>query len=407
MSGVGAEESAGARFWRTPELVEKLLDFLDGRSTLILARCHDLTNEVLQRSTVWNKEVRRTCPDGSNLHWATREVVTINKKKLMPLFGILKMSKDPAQMKLIFLEVICERFPPDPEIARTGLGEPHPQYVKVCFSCPHNDHSVSALGFLILEEVELACGSSPNLVIDTFDLSCLDDPMMSAVSRRASCQEVPLKEFKVWACGFNGGTIVCNKTQKAESLLTIARSSEVTSFEGLIVVGDIKKEGWAALGKVADLHERDTEWRTFNVTSRREHMLTADRKDLRKIWDAMWGGMFGNSWFVTSWRRWSFLVNEDDGRFYKEEGEEEWERLMEVLDMNQEEWEAKFVPLHGLEDRFDEYESSEEDESSEDDESSEEDESTEEGEEKDEDKEGDENGDFPLEAEKGFEGNQE
>ena len=50
--------------------------------------------------------------------------------------------------------------------------------------------------------------------------------------------------------------------------------------------------------------------------------------------------MWGNSWFVSSWRRWSFLVDEDAGRFCKEEGEEDWERMMEVLDMNQEEWEA-------------------------------------------------------------------
>ena len=80
--------------------------------------------------------------------------------------------------------------------------------------------------------------------------------------------------------------------------------------------------------------------------------------------------------------------------------------------MNQEEWDAKFVPLHGLEDRFNEYESSEEDESSVDessgeDDSSKEDVSTEENKEKDEDKEGDEDGVFPLEAEEDFQGNQE
>ena len=33
-----------AKFWRTPELVENLLGFLDGRSALILARCHHLTS---------------------------------------------------------------------------------------------------------------------------------------------------------------------------------------------------------------------------------------------------------------------------------------------------------------------------------------------------------------------------
>ena len=62
-----------------------------------------------------------------------------------------------------------------------------------------------------------------------------------------------------------------------------------------------------------------------------------------------------------------FLVDEDYGQFCKEEGKEDWERLMEVLDMNQEEWEAKFVPLHGFEDRYDERRA--EDDSSKEDES--------------------------------------
>ena len=184
--------------------------------------------------------------------------------------------------------------------------------------------------------------------------------MLSALSRRASWQEEPLKEFKVWAPGFCGGAIWCKTTQKAEALLTIAKCSQVTSFEGRIFVGDVKKEGWAALGKVAELHEVGTDWRTFNVVSRKEHMIGADREDLRKIWDAMFGGMWGNSWWVTSRSRWSILVDEDDGRFWKEEGEEDWDRLMEVLDMSREEWDAKFVPVHG----FDmEEESSEEEES--------------------------------------------
>ena len=198
-----------AKFWRTPELVENLLGFLDGRSALILARCHLLTSELLQGNTVWDKVVRRTCPDGENVqHWESKTDVRTNKKKLMPLLEILKMAKDPSRMKLNLFAVICEWFPAS-EKDGTGLGNPNwPQYLKVRFSCPHNDHSVAALGFLILEEVELACGSSPNLMIDTFDLSYLDEPMLSALSRRASCQEDPLKEFKVNGPGFVVGLSV-------------------------------------------------------------------------------------------------------------------------------------------------------------------------------------------------------
>ena len=129
------------------------------------------------------------------------------------------------------------------------------------------------------------------------------------------------------------------------------------------------------MGKVAELHERETDRRTFHVISRREHMLAADREDLRKIWEAMWGRM----WYVTSLR---ILLDEDDGMFCKEEGDEEWNRLMEVLDISQEEWDAKFVPVQGQH---------EEDESSDKEDSDEE----------------DDDGESPLDAEEDFSGDQD
>ena len=102
-----------AKVLRTPELVEKLLDFLDGNSTLNLARCHDLTKELVQRPSVWHKLVRRNCPVGVNRPmWDETELVATNKRKLMPLLELLRMAKDPVEMKLTLLGVICERFPP-------------------------------------------------------------------------------------------------------------------------------------------------------------------------------------------------------------------------------------------------------------------------------------------------------
>ena len=43
-----------------------------------------------------------------------------------------------------------------------------------------------------------------------------------------------------------------------------------------------------------------------------------------------------------------FLKNEDDGLFEKAGGEEEWERLLGVLDMSKEEWSAKWERRRGL-----------------------------------------------------------
>ena len=53
--GIDAE----SKFWRTPELVESLLPFLDARSVLSLAKSHKLTLEIIQRPVAWNKLMRR------------------------------------------------------------------------------------------------------------------------------------------------------------------------------------------------------------------------------------------------------------------------------------------------------------------------------------------------------------
>ena len=96
-------------------------------------------------------------------------------------------------------------------------------------------------------------------------------------------------------------------------------------------MGNIKKQGWAALGKMAELHEKGD---GFNLVSKRDDMLAADRDDLRKIWDAMHGGEFRNSWRVT--REFNYLgVNEV---FLKSSNNREWGRLVKVLDMSEEEW---------------------------------------------------------------------
>ena len=50
---------AQTKFWETPELIAKLLTFLDLPSTLRLAKCHQLTQDVIQGSWVWNKLIKR------------------------------------------------------------------------------------------------------------------------------------------------------------------------------------------------------------------------------------------------------------------------------------------------------------------------------------------------------------
>ena len=52
------EESAEKKFWKTPELVEELLDFLD----LDSIKQHVLTKEILGKEVVWQKILKRAMP---------------------------------------------------------------------------------------------------------------------------------------------------------------------------------------------------------------------------------------------------------------------------------------------------------------------------------------------------------
>ena len=367
----GKDDSTEKNFWRTPKLLEKLVRFLDGPSTKVLAQCHGFALAVLQQAPVWKKFIKRTCPDSKNdkNHAERGTLLATYRDKLMPTLTVLGMAKGAHAMKTDLLEVLCERFPPNPEENRilTDTGEYWQQKVDVIFFCSNQDHSVtesvSPLGFLLLDQVDLAVGSSPQMKVDKVEIQELADrpgwPLLSVLSKRVSCQQDQPEVVQV-------DTATSRNAKEAKAFSKIAQCCKNTFYENLDVRGKIGRQGWKALGKAAELHspmlgkrrsantgsddndlDFDFEFETFNVTSTREAMIGAKKEDLRKIWDGM-GRRFmsGNNWLVT--RDWSGLGSEI---FHKEEGEKEWERLLEVLDMSKKEWDAmwdaRFAPILG------------------------------------------------------------
>ena len=163
---------AERKFWATPELVETLLPFLDVKSILCLARCHQLTLKILQGTSVWYKLVRRSCPGAVLMvraHPLDREDTLGVRERLAPerlqmvhLVDILKMLEVPNALHLkalLDLVVSPARFPPSqdgPRVQRDDGGPVYrPQLVQV--TCSRNEtHTVSLLAFLLLEEVENA-----------------------------------------------------------------------------------------------------------------------------------------------------------------------------------------------------------------------------------------------------------
>ena len=95
--------------------------------------------------------------------------------KMKPLLAVLDMSEGLPELKLALLEVICERFPPDTTMVDT---------LELCTS-----HSMSHLGFMLLEEVELVSGSSPNLEVASTSFQNPKGPLLLALSRRLSSQQ--------------------------------------------------------------------------------------------------------------------------------------------------------------------------------------------------------------------------
>ena len=140
----GGENKAGQKFWGTPELVEKILPFLDLTSTLSLVQSKVMSRKILQGGIVWNRLIRRSSP--------LDELAVVAK-----LVQILKLMKEPTTLMLDLLDLICESRVGDRMINLFGT---------VQMSCPRhpNSHLVRLSDFRLLEEVEGAFGTAEQTV---------------------------------------------------------------------------------------------------------------------------------------------------------------------------------------------------------------------------------------------------
>ena len=94
---------------------------------------------------------------------------------------------------LPLLDIICERFPPTEDTN----GDPYRQeFYNIKVTCPsHKVHSVSVLGFQLLELVETANGSSEQSV-ELVDLRDISRPLISALISRVTRQERRIRQVQ-------------------------------------------------------------------------------------------------------------------------------------------------------------------------------------------------------------------
>ena len=249
MASVG--ESASKKFWNTPELVEMLFPHLDASSILKLAKAHQPTIEILQGGAAWDTLIKRICPFGvKGLPWASlREELKAKRVELSPLIKLLAMMEEPQGHLLNLLNTICSRFPID-DSRRYPMKDAdnnivfQPECVEVT-GLNKTSHKVSLLGFLVLEEVEGALGSSEQSV-QLVGILSLQDIVLSSL--RARMLRQPGEMLKMELAG-----ITCINQQEAEDLLVLLKNCEINSSI-LFAKAKITPEAWATLAKVVKLH---------------------------------------------------------------------------------------------------------------------------------------------------------
>ena len=296
------QEDAERKFWRLPELVEMLLPFLDGPSTLALVKALPLALEIIQRKSMWIKLVKRVCPFDSDdvVEWGEEfeKLVANDKRKVMPLVEILKMTENPKPLLLDLLHTICERFPPVdredvPEEARGYHVNtiPGPEFFEVSCSCRGSrrrrqaTHAVCPYGFLLLEEVERIMGTTEQK-IQWVVLDDLEEPWLTDLDSRLLRQQGLGVDTEV-----DLANLTCNSKESAEAVSNLMRQCKWVDVQNSLDLGpDLGSEGWAALAKAFSWIREDARIYVDWVDSVKVDTASARREDLKSIWEGVGPG---------------------------------------------------------------------------------------------------------------------
>ena len=257
------EDAAVKKFLQTPDLLEKLLPYLDADTSLSLAqsKISCLVQHLKDYPEVWIKMVQRILPGDNKveleptlwIYWnSVRESFEGKRVKMQNLAGILKMVDDAdSQVSHLrhLLDTICVKSPPDEDTCYIQIG-----------STSHGFHLVSPLGFLLLEEVEAALGSTlqnVSRVVLGIYLNALE-PLMQALAARVVRQQQNLTRMEIkW--------IEVRSKEDAEAFLTLMENCETVVCNGTLtggeelpgmqyhIRGNIEEGGWAAMARASSM----------------------------------------------------------------------------------------------------------------------------------------------------------
>ena len=301
---VANQSEAERKFWETPELLETLFLWLDLEATFNLA--HVMDKESLQSgitSNVWNKRIR--------YNWRP-----VDQHAVKNLATILKFMEQPKDLLLDLLDVICEG-------ARRRRGQEVDWLQIVCPRHPAQPHNVTLAGFLLLEEVESALGTT-ELRIQRVKFDDFLESTSSAISSRMTRQQNPVTSMI-------RARVIIETGEGAQAFHTLM-SGQVEN-EGytnvLIVKGFIGEEGWEVVARAMQLQPHLVDF----ICTSKPFLAEGKKEDIKKIWDTVGLRRFALCRTPPESDDWDFTVVKPD---------DDWESLEKIMDMSQ----AEYVNLY-------------------------------------------------------------
>ena len=186
---------AEKKFWRTPELVQSLPPYLDPPTILALAQAHPLLHGILRGTNNWRRFIERSCPLPPNVptYYMSEEQIEEKMAELRPAVRIMQLMGNPRSHLLPLLDLISQRFP--------GFAPPRADLLpnwsdSVRLTSPGKEVLVSALGFMLIEYVEGAQGSSEQKV-EAVSVTALKGPLIRALRSRMNREEGMIRAVNV------------------------------------------------------------------------------------------------------------------------------------------------------------------------------------------------------------------
>ena len=236
------------------------------------------------------------------------------------LVEIMKLMEDSdGTLLLDLLDVICERFATDDLFIQNVNQHKHTQ---VSMGCPrHPDgHFIPLSAFLLLEEVEAAFGTTLQS-LESVTGGTLIGPTQLPVSSRITRQKVLGITTTLSNIEFE---VKCRESVTSFKNLMQLRPVLTQPIE-LEVLGSIGREGWEALAEALRFQPNVVRRVTVESTALRE----GTNKGLRDIWDSLEPTGFVQVLYRVWWCGGRLVEDRVD----KQNGEDAWVELEEILDV--------------------------------------------------------------------------